>query len=145
MGKAVMRGENVLVRVLINDRVRGNPEVFSECSVEENSDIHQDDYIGNKRSVPDKTINGYTMKLKGDVDSLDLEAAIAEQDLAREERRPVPDLKVLCIFENRDGVDETWVLRGERSVGKLGINWSGRKDAVKRDGEITAQYWEKVS
>lgn len=105
-------GQNVKVRVFLDGTPKGGTELATSCKITQDSTQHSRNYLGRKRRVTDKHVDGYTLALKMDYKNGELSRALMARDKARDDNTSVPDLTVVVEMTLRNGREEVYAFTG---------------------------------
>lgn len=135
-------GQNCRVRCFLDGVPKGRTDLATSVKLTQDATIHSRNYLGKKRRVTDKHVDGYSVSLKMDVVNFELQTALRERDAARDANTSVPELTVLLEFTLRNGREVAYMATGCED--KNDLDASERTKEVEFNVEFTAEDLEPV-
>lgn len=136
-------GQNCQVTMFLDGITVPGTEFATEIKITQVVTMHRRNYLGRRRSVTDKHIDGYDASMKMDVRDSRLLDQLALRDLHRDENQPVESLSLVADFTLRNGVDVVYAL--VECEDKTDIDSGDRVKESEYNVEIQAQDRVKVS
>lgn len=130
-------GQNVKVKVFLDGTPKGGPEMATSCKITQVSTQHSRNYLGRKRRVTDKHVDGYDLSLKMDYKNGALQRALMERDRARDDNTSVPELTVVVELTLRNGREEVYAFTGAED--KNDIDAGDRTKEVEYNLELACE------
>jgi len=135
-------GQNVKVKVFLDGTPKGGPELATSCKITQVSTQHSRNYLGRKRRVTDKHVDGYDLALKMDFKNSELMDALRARDDARDANTSVPDLTVVVEMTLRNGREVVYAFTGCED--KVDIDAGDRTKEVEFNLELACEDCNKV-
>ncbi|SRR5258707_9384932 len=133
----VLRGENVALRVFVNNQPQTVQDLVKSFKVEEQAVMHRDQYLGRNRARTDKQVDGFDVSIEADFANTALLDALQAQEAAREANLPVPTITIGFQLVQRDGTLKAYAV--DRLQAKYGLNVGGRTDSVGQTIELQGE------
>ncbi len=134
--KLPLTGENLKLRMLLGGVPQGQAQTVKNFNVKERGTQHEDDYLGSDTDRLDEQTRGWDWKAEFDYCDASFKKAILDQKAARRARvASIPELAFILIFENRDGVDEAFILRKAITMIEVGFNGAKERGKLSLDGK----------
>lgn len=140
--KLPMRGDNVSVVALVNNRPHDQADNCKSVNVEPKHTVHEDKLLGRARDRLDQQLRGWKAEFEFEHTDNVLFKAWLEVQRAREERRPIPEIVFAITFDMRDGTSETWAL--QKCVATPKKNSGGSEDVSMMSWSVVAEEYVKT-
>jgi hypothetical protein len=136
-------GENIRAKILINNSPQDGPSaLIKTMKIAQEAQIHEDQYLGEKRTRYDKQINGYTVTIESDLANMQLVDALMARDDARENNQAIPEIGLTWSAVDR-ATGQTVGYFLTRIEGKWDIGFDGRVERAKLSMEYKASDFKK--
>jgi hypothetical protein len=136
-------GENINVKLLIDNQPQPGPSaLIKSLKITEDAVIHEDEYLGQKRTRYDKQIKGYGVAIESDTANMVLVDALMARDAAREANQRIPEIGLtFSAVDRTTGQTVGYFLTGIE--GKWDLGFDGRTERVKTSLEYKASNFKK--
>jgi hypothetical protein len=135
--KLVYHGENITGTVWVDDVPQGDASVLMKSlKVSQDAVMHQDDYLGQKRSKPDKQLKGYKATMALNTANMSLINALIARDEARERNERIPKVTVGWRAIDRSGATTAYFL--DDMEASFDLDFGGRTEPVASNLEFIA-------
>lgn len=141
--KPVLRGENVPVKIFVNNVPQPNSDLVKSIDVTEAAVMHRDQYLGQDRAKTDKQVDGYDVEIEMDMATTTLLDALLAQEAARAANQPAQEITIMVTLQKRDGTSGAYYVNKLQAKYSLGAQ--SRTDAVSQKMSLQGERLTKVA